>query len=355
MSWSFHPAREFARFASAWDSLAAACGDVPFLHSGFIQPLLAEFASGNELLAVFAGQAGNEAMTLVCPKGRGVWESYQPSQLPLGPWVQRAGAEMAPLVRSLLRQLPGFAIQVGLTQLDPSLFARPPDGAALETLDYIATAWIPVTGTFDEYWEARGKNLRANMRKQRRRLETEGIAVRFDVLTRPEDVAAAIENYGTLESAGWKAALGTAIHAQNPQGRFYRAMLENFCAGGAGRVYRYWFDDVVVAVDLCIASREMLVVLKTTYDESRKSLSPASLLREDELRAIFGEGVVRRVEFFGKVMDWHTQWARDVRTLYHLNCFRWGWMARLKSHWSRKERPQPSAQGTHPSDTALPT
>lgn len=67
----------------------------------------------------------------------------------------------------------------------------------------------------------------------------------------PDDIAQAIADYGLLESAGWKAEGGTAIHPDNAQGRFYRAMLENFCRQGRGRVYRYRFDDKVVAVDLC--------------------------------------------------------------------------------------------------------
>jgi CelD/BcsL family acetyltransferase involved in cellulose biosynthesis len=345
MSWLFHPAREFARFASNWDLLAAASGEVPFLQSRFSAPLLTEFARGDELLAVFADAGGIEAMTLVCPRGRGVWQTYQPSQLPLGPWVMRGAADMDTLAGSLLRRLPGFAVALGLTQLDPLLFGRPADRGCIATLDYIQTAWVPVAGTFDAYWDSRGKNLRANMRKQRKKLQADGIAVRFEVLTRAEDVATAIASYGALESAGWKAALGTAIHPDNPQGRFYRRMLESFCAGGAGRVYRYWFGDRIVAVDLCIESRGTLVVLKTTYDESFKSLSPASLLREDELRAIFHEGSVRRIEFFGKVMDWHTQWTSEARTLYHMNCFRWTWMARLHALRSRPRSAPASAPG----------
>jgi CelD/BcsL family acetyltransferase involved in cellulose biosynthesis len=347
MSWSFQPACEFSRYATQWDSLAAASGDVPFLHSGFVRPLLSEFATGDEKLAILEGAGGAQAMTLIRPKGRGVWETYQPSQLPLGPWVQAEGAHLPSLVRGLLHRLPGFAIQVGMTQLDPRLFARPPDEPGLATLDYIDTAWIPVTGSFEEYWDARGKNLRTNLRKQRRKLESDGVAVRFDVVTRQADVAEAIEQYGSLESAGWKATLGTAIDAKNAQGRFYRAVLENFCAAGAGRIYRCWLGDHIVAMDLCIESRQMLVVLKTTYDQSLKSFSPASLLREEEMRAIFQERKISDVEFYGKVMDWHTQWSKDVRTLYHLNCFRWAWMARIKAYRAGKRRSRSVAHATN--------
>lgn len=48
-------------------------------------------------------------------------------------------------------------------------------------------------------------------------------------VTDPAGVAAALADYGALESAGWKAGTGTAIHPDNAQGRFYRRMLEAFC------------------------------------------------------------------------------------------------------------------------------
>jgi hypothetical protein len=63
------------------------------------------------------------------------------------------------------------------------------------------------------------------------------------------------------------------VRADNDQGRFYRAMLEDFCRADMARIYRYRFGDRVVAVDLCIESADVHVPLKTTYDESIRGLS----------------------------------------------------------------------------------
>jgi hypothetical protein len=232
---------------------------------------------------------------------------------------------------SLAAALPGVPLMLGVTQQDPLLVARPADAPRVETLDYIRTAWIDVAGTFDAYWDARGKNLRQNLRKQRRKLAEDGVEARLEVLTRPEDVAGAIADYGALESAGWKAERGTAVHPDNAQGRFYRAVLEAACAEGRGRIYRYRFGDKVVAVDLCIEGEGALVILKTTYDETIKTLSPAFLMREDAFRLLFDEGRIRRIEFFGKLMEWHTRWTENARTLYHVNGFRWGWVQRARA------------------------
>jgi len=82
----------------------------------------------------------------------------------------------------------------------------------------------------------------------------------------------------------------------------------------------------------------VLVVLKTTYDESLRAVSPASLLRFAYFRALFDEGAIRSIEFYGKVMDWHLRWTSDVRTLYHVNAYRWPWVKRLHARSRMRQR-----------------
>jgi hypothetical protein len=140
------------------------------------------------------------------------------------------------------------------------------------------------------------------------------------------EMAGALARYGALESTGWKASEGTAIHPDNAQGRFYRCLLETAAASGEAAVYEYLFDDRTVAMNLCLQRAGVLVVLKTTYDESFKSLSPAFLLREEELQTLFGEHRVRRIEYYGRLMDWHTKLTENKRMLYHQTRYRWPWV-----------------------------
>jgi hypothetical protein len=46
-------------------------------------------------------------------------------------------------------------------------------------------------------------------------------------------------------------------------------------------------------------------------------------MREEACRRLFEDGRIRRIEFYGKVMEWHTRWTDEVRTMYHLNHYRW--------------------------------
>jgi hypothetical protein len=147
-------------------------------------------------------------------------------------------------------------------------------------------------------------------------------------------MAPALARYGALESSGWKAVEGTAIHQDNAQGRFYRQLFEVAAARGEALVCEYLFDDRTVAMNLCLLRKGTLVVLKTTYDESIKLFSPASLLREEELQEFFAKGRIRRIEYYGRMMDWHAKLTDHKRTLHHLTVYRWPLLKKL-SEWRR--------------------
>lgn len=329
MKWTFHPIADFERNETAWQTINARGANTPLLHPDFIAPLIKEFSVGDELLAIYGDNTEYQAMALLVRRKPGVWETFQPSQAPLGCWVSESSLPLKPLLRSLLRALPGMPLVVGITQQDPELMSRPGDSGTMVTLDYIQTARITLNNSFDEYWAARGKNLRHNMKRQRNRLEKENIAPRLEVLTNPHEVATAIGNYGRLESAGWKSGMGTAIHPDNSQGRYYKEILERFMRTGDGRIYQYWYGDKLVAIDLCIQRNGILVILKTTYDETITTSSPAFLMRQDSFKQIFSGHNTRKIEFYGKLMDWHTKWSEEVRTLYHVNYYRWPLLPKL--------------------------
>ena len=337
MTWTLYPARQFAAHATRWQALNAATANSPLLEPEFVLPLLTEFASDKELLACYERAGELLAIAVLSPRRRGVWETFQPSQAPIGLWLQRPDVALEPLLDQLLRKLPGFPLVLSVIQRDPALSTRPQDGASVQTLDYVDTSKITLQGTFEEYWATRGKNLRTNMKKQRTRLTKEGVVARMQSSRAPEEMAAAVADYGVLESAGWKASGGTAIHPDNAQGRFYTTMLEGFCQRGAATVNRYWFDDKLVAMNLCIEGDGSLIILKTTYDESiDKAFSPAFLLLEETTQQLYAEQKFKRLEFYGKVMDWHRRWTDEVRTLYHVNNYRWP--ALLQLHTMLKNR-----------------
>ena len=91
-------------------------------------------------------------------------------------------------------------------------------------------------------------------------------------------------------------------------------------------------------------------MLQTTYDESIRDSSPASLMRYEYFRNIFDEARVGRIEFYGKVMDWHTKWSDEIRVLYHANFYRSAVALSLHHVLRRRSAQSPASEG----DSAAP-
>lgn len=328
--WTILSNTDFHALASRWDDLNRAAGGVPFLQSAFIGPALDILGEGSERVAICGPEAEPSAMAILVPDGLGRWRTFQPSQLPLGAFLVRPGIDLDQGLGELIDALSPTTMLLAITQQDPDILPRPAASATIESIDYIETARISVAGDFPTYWAARGKNLRQNVRKQLAKLAEAKTPGALEVVDKADDVASAIAEYGRLESAGWKAGEGTAVHPDNAQGRFYRAMLENFCRAGAGRIYRYRIGERTAAMDLAIDHAGILVVLKTAYDEALAAVSPATLMRHEYVAQLFDGGRIRRIEFYGRLMEWHTRWTGEVRTLYHVNRYRSGWLRRAR-------------------------
>ena len=329
MSCRLLPISDFPGVSSAWDVINRTHYSHPLMESRFLANTLEHLGDGQEKLAVFGDEADPNAIAVLSKTKLGSWSTFQASQSPLGALIARPGTDMSALAKAFFEQMPMSCQVFSITQQDPDVLPRPGGQGLLRTLDYIDTARITVDADFDDYWAGRGKNLRHNMKRQRNRLGREDVELRLESLTKPEEMRTGVTSYGDLESLGWKTEQGTAVHIDNAQGRFYVALLEEYASTGNARIYRYHYNDRLAAVDLCVWNGSAFVILKTTYDESVKTSSPALLMRREYFPPIFDRREAGRIEFYGKVMDWHTKWSDEIRTLYHINTYRSATVAKL--------------------------
>lgn len=329
MKWTFFPASAFESYADRWDELNGCGYDSPLLCSQFLLASLQGFGSGKEVLAISGSPERPDVMCMLVKRSHLAWDTFQPAQAPIGFWLMRPEMDMEAILTSLIHGLPGFALSVGVTQQDPLLIPRPRHSAKLLTFDYIAMAHIVLKRDFESYWQVRGKNLRQNMRTVRNRLEKNALTCEFRCITDLAEVSNAVKNFGRLESAGWKAEQGTAVQFDSAQGKFYVSLLENFSRAGATCIYCLTFNEVIVAMDLCVHQNGSVIVLKTTYDENYHDYSPAMLLHQEMLRSLMSSSDFSRLEFYGKVRDWQLRLTEEIRTMYHVNVYRWAWLRRM--------------------------
>ena len=331
LQWTFSPVTAFATLASDWDGVNRNARNLPILDAAFFARLMAHFAPKHGAIIAVLREGAEVRCAGIFEPGRGrTWQTYQPAQAPLGAWVNATGFAIAPALSRWFGTPGGrLSLGAGISQIDPELLPRPPASGGLATLDYIETAFMNVSGSFDVYWAGRGKNLRQNVRKQLSRFERDGVSAGLLEIADAGAAGAAVDEYGRMESGGWKGAEGSALHPDNEQGKFYRSLFEDYATRGEAVVYQYRYGDRAVASDLCLARNGVLIVLKTTYDEAQRNTSPAMLMHHDLLKPIFNERRYRRIEFYGRIMEWHGRLTEDKKILYHLNYFRFPWMTKL--------------------------
>ncbi len=332
MNWEFTPAQQtFAKSAQTWDAVNRAGHNHILLDSRFVAAALRCFGEPDILLGINEDEAEGGVCLLV-KSSIGSWQTFQPAQAPLGMLLLKGRADAQESLLRILLSLPGITLQLGVLQQDPDfpVFDSPRESPQIEILDYIQTPKLPLVGNFEQYWKSRSQNLRHNLARQRKRLAEKCSRLELVSHRTTDSVAGALGEYGRLEAQGWKGSEGTAIEVGNRQGDFYRELFEAFSATGEAVIYQLLLDGKVVASDLCLARNGMLVVLKTAYDESIPQMSPALLMRQEILQRLFEEQTIRVVEFYGRVLDWHRKWTDQVRSMYHINCFRTESVARLR-------------------------
>lgn len=293
--------------------------NTPLFDLRFVESEIELFSNGCEKIAACRADDSTIALGVISKRKPGSWETFQPSQSPLGTWLHDQNYAISELLNSLKKAIPGTCLILGITQQDPALLTRPDHTKRLRTIDYIETARINIDTDWDTYWSGRGKNLRHNLNKQRNRFNNSNIEVDVVEITKPVDMNEAVKQYGLIESAGWKQTTGTAVSLDNAQGKFYEKLLSEFASTNNARVFQLLLNGKVAATDLCIDDGKTFIILKTTYDESYKSSSPALLMRKVYFEDFFRHKRFQKIEFYGKVMDWHTKWSDDVRQMYHIN------------------------------------
>jgi CelD/BcsL family acetyltransferase involved in cellulose biosynthesis len=118
-----------------------------------------------------------------------------------------------------------------------------------------------------------GKHFR-DLRRKGRKLESELGDIAF--VDRAGDPHA-VDDFLTLEAAGWKGEEGTAL-APGPGAEFFRAICGTFAEAGRLQMLTMQAGDRTVAMQSALIASEGLFCFKITYDESLGRFSPGTQL-----------------------------------------------------------------------------
>jgi hypothetical protein len=342
-NWELYSIDRFSDYLPAWDELNAQGPQSPLLSTDFVLPVISRFGRPNDLLAICRLETMPIAMVALGPVGIGRWSTLnpivnplQPPVAPLGLWIARRDTQITELLPGLLKALPGFPLILSVMNQDNRLIRRPNNEGPFNTVDHISTPSITINTSFSSYWKSRKAHFKQNLRRRRRILAVSGRTSYLKMLTSVESSNVAFDDFCKMEHSGWKGKEGVSLEKNQIVKQCYRDIINNFFRTGQAVIYKYFYDCQLVAMDICLKGYDTFFVFKTTYDETESATGPAFLMREEQLRDIFDQEKTRpRIEFYGPLMDWQQRWATEVRTMYHLNCYRFHFIKKIYENVKR--------------------
>lgn len=191
----------------------------------------------------------------------------------------------------------------------------------LRWLSWEATAILRVRieSTWDEYLKTRDSHVRSELKRKLRNVEKLS-AVEWVVATTPESCTRLLPDVFRIEARSWKEAAGTSFLSDKGAGPFYEGLAYRAAERGWLRLYLLYVDGNPVAHLYGIVYKNEYLALKTSYDESAKSLSPGAALMAYALRDAFAQGY-DAFDFLGVESRWKAELANETRRWSHACVF----------------------------------
>jgi len=293
----------------------------PFFDARFVNNLLKIFGTGKEYLFVHSTHEGAVDGLVILKKQKVfTWTLFTSSQTQISPVL----VGDVKLLDSLFRQIGGLVYQIDFLSQDPFYTCFDSILPSVNSFyqKHALTLSIEISGDFVQYWSQRKKQLRKNLRRYFKKAKKEYDEIDFKVITQTEKMNEAFARYALLESSGWKGKENTAINVNNKQGEFYSRILTDYSVSQAATIYELYFNDVLVASRLAIHNKNILILLKTTYQEEYSAWAPGRLLLYLVLEYEFNLKRVSSIELYTNATKEQLPWATHFRYIKHVSIFK---------------------------------
>ncbi|BAU89622.1 hypothetical protein MPPM_1017 [Methylorubrum populi] len=138
-----------------------------------------------------------------------------------------------------------------------------------------------------------------DLRRRRRRLEEAGLLT-VQSATEGAELERALEDFLSLEAAGWKGSSGTALRSRPQTEAFARALFRPHGGGETApvtvRADLLRLDGHTIAASLALISGKTAYLLKTAYDEGLRAQAPGLVLEEAIMRALHADSFAGRLD-----------------------------------------------------------
>lgn len=185
-------------------------------------------------------------------------------------------------------------------------------GAQVDTSTGFEVARTSLNRPFDAFLADRPKSLRRSVRKDLRRLESEGrVELRLLDELRPEEVEPPLRRAFAIEDSGWKGEAGTSVFRSEGVFEFYLRQAMYFARRGVLRLAFLECDGKAIAFEVGWIGKGVYHSFKVGYDETYRKFGPGHLLRWRLIEAGCRDPSLQFVDFQGPVNQALRSWSTE--------------------------------------------
>ncbi|MBX9828412.1 MAG: GNAT family N-acetyltransferase [Xanthobacteraceae bacterium] len=143
--------------------------------------------------------------------------------------------------------------------------------------------------------QALSSSTRKKLRQHRRKLSEKG-TLASSIATEPDAVRKAVDEFLTMEAAGWKGRQGTALASNEAEAAFMRSVTAALAERNSAAVHSIHLDGKPVSMQIVVRAGAAAFTWKTAYDEAFQDFSPGMLLLEDYTAAFLADKSISFVD-----------------------------------------------------------
>ncbi|MBI5742130.1 MAG: GNAT family N-acetyltransferase [Nitrospirae bacterium] len=153
---------------------------------------------------------------------------------------------------------------------------------------------IEIKGTYEDYFNSRSKNFRANYRKKSRRINEWGKI--FFEHADARDLSCILEKIRSIGVESWQGEKGVHLAANEKGNKFLEAMADNFSRRGVLDVSFLYLNEEPIAYLSGARFKKTYFAIETGYKEKYFDVSPGMLLHLNVLERLYGYGDVELMD-----------------------------------------------------------
>lgn len=189
------------------------------------------------------------------------------------------------------------------------------------------SAWLSCERSYADLLKGTSANHRSSLARGLKRATNLG-TLRYESLSRPDELATAMPHFLGIEASGWKGKQGGAVACRPKLVAFYRSLCASLGAQGRCEIDLLWLGSTPIATIFWFRTGGTLHLQKIAYFEAHSGLGPGRLIMAEALQRATADPTLQGVSFITRC-PWADGWRTEITPVRGWTLYPNSWRGRI--------------------------